>query len=1100
MTMKSTFINASAGTGKTYTVATRLADRLSPNDPDCIRPSEVIATTFTEKAATELRRRIRDRLLEEGLLEEAREVSSALIGTVNAISSALVQDFAIDAGLSPELSILDEDGADAAFANSTGEFIAHKEAENTDLLARMGYDEVPTSYGPGGDTGTSTFEKTVHDLVTLSRANGISPDDLRDQIEPSVRETIAILDSLAPKDPSLPDPTAWIAPATDGFRRAREADQAAQKRPSDAFDKRSKAFSRVLGQLADGADRHPWSQWVKYGTEKITLHSASFGKGLSKIIRSSLPDMESTVIAHPRYRQDVRDLTCLVLSTAAEALERYGAYKNAMGFIDFADQEALALDLLDRDDVKATISDRYRILVVDEFQDTSPIQLALFMKIADLTGEVLWVGDPKQSIYRFRGADPDLVDAVRNALEHRGSKLETLNTSWRSHERPLELTSELFTRTLGEDSNAAIRPADAVANERRGGAVEVWQPDVKKAGTLDECASAAARGVVRLLEDERIAPRDIAVLARTNANAARVGKKLALLGIPNTASRPHPAKTREGRVIAAGLAYLTDRGDDKALIELVTLLPAHSAHDTWFEDLSRATASDADPGEVRSRRAALLATWRDDPVLAPIEVLRRGYADLTVPEAVAAIVDALDVRGLIAGWTVPRERTGTLDGILAMARTYLERCEATSTSPSVPGFLVHFPDATPPDVSGAEESVFVGTIHSAKGLEWRVVCILLDGLPRPGDPWGTWVRPAAAIDVDDPLAGRIVRFRPPAPSSSPTTMAAYLDDEQVDRRREGLEETRRLDYVAFTRSRERTVLVLKQKAATTAEIKDVRACAGTDVIITLHREVPDNPFLTITAPGTESPDTDPATIEVTYDGTATDVTEAEESPFRIDPDPMPIDDLRTTTAHGDGDERPAARFAPSAVASAQGTDAFTAVDVIADLGAPLLPHGGADWDLVGDAVHAFLALPLADMPDDRRRSAAERLIGAYGVAGRVSADLLLEAAGRWLDWMGDRFPGAAVRTEVPFTYRADDGSRTRGWMDQLLEPADGGAPILIDHKTYPGDDPVRKVRDEYLGQMSVYARALDAAGAGRPREILVHFPMIGKVVRLTPKD
>src|SRR5690625_6643703 len=85
--------------------------------------------------------------------------------------------------------------------------------------------------------------------------------------------------------------------------------------------------------------------------------------------------------------------------------------------------------------VRETIAERYRVLAVDEFQDTSPLQLALFTELGALVDEVIWVGDPKQSIYRFRGADPDLMQAAIAAIEAGGGSL-----------RSEEHTSELHAR------------------------------------------------------------------------------------------------------------------------------------------------------------------------------------------------------------------------------------------------------------------------------------------------------------------------------------------------------------------------------------------------------------------------------------------------------------------------------------------------------------------------------------------------------------------------------------------------------------------------------------------------------------------------------
>ncbi len=167
------------------------------------------------------------------------------------------------------------------------------------------------------------------------------------------------------------------------------------------------------------------------------------------------------------------------------------------------------------------------------------------------------------------------------------------------------------------------------------------------------------------------------------------------------------------------------------------------------------------------------------------------------------------------------------------------------------------------------------------------------------------------------------------------------------------------------------------------------------------------------------------------------------------------------------------------------------------LGAPLVSGGGQHWERVGEAVHGYLGLPLATLGADLRERAAERLIGSWGVGAHVSAETMADLGTRWLKWLDAEFPDAVIRSEVPVTWRNEDHQIHEGWIDQLLELPDGRV-VLIDHKTYPGDDPIGHVRENYIGQLSGYADALELAGRGRPAEILVHLPLKGLVVAIRP--
>ena len=97
--------------------------------------------------------------------------------------------------------------------------------------------------------------------------------------------------------------------------------------------------------------------------------------------------------------------------------------------IDFTDQEHLLYDALENPVVESVLRDELDLLMVDEFQDTSPMQLALFLRLAKLAKQVIWVGDVKQAIYGFRGSDPELMQAILKHLKNNGGKTEVLETS-----------------------------------------------------------------------------------------------------------------------------------------------------------------------------------------------------------------------------------------------------------------------------------------------------------------------------------------------------------------------------------------------------------------------------------------------------------------------------------------------------------------------------------------------------------------------------------------------------------------------------------------------------------------------------------------------
>jgi ATP-dependent exoDNAse (exonuclease V) beta subunit len=165
------------------------------------------------------------------------------------------------------------------------------------------------------------------------------------------------------------------------------------------------------------------------------------------------------------------------------------------------------------------------------------------------------------------------------------------------------------------------------------------------------------------------------------------------------------------------------------------------------------------------------------------------------------------------------------------------------------------------------------------------------------------------------------------------------------------------------------------------------------------------------------------------------------------------------------------------------------------LGTQLIPRGAANWDHVGSAIHGYFALPLAEMNSDVRLVAAQRLLDRWGAASAVDAAVVVEAGDRMLSFFARQYPGATATTEQSVAWRNADNQLMEGWIDLLLETPAGY--VLVDHKSYPGKDPVGHIKDKYVGQMRGYAEAIQSI-TGRPVvETLIHMPALGKMFRIS---
>src|SRR5699024_1763663 len=172
-----TLINASAGSGTPPTFTHECAERIAR----ALDPSELIATTFTTKAAAELRDRVRRTLLERGQLEAARGVDSALISTVNSVSGELLREFALDAGISPDVQVLDEDRQKAAFRAAIDETAALAGSRAAALLARTEHDGEEEPEMPFG--AAPSWRAHVRQLASRARTNLLDETALREGAE-----------------------------------------------------------------------------------------------------------------------------------------------------------------------------------------------------------------------------------------------------------------------------------------------------------------------------------------------------------------------------------------------------------------------------------------------------------------------------------------------------------------------------------------------------------------------------------------------------------------------------------------------------------------------------------------------------------------------------------------------------------------------------------------------------------------------------------------------------------------------------------------------------------------------------------------------------
>ncbi|MCD1287792.1 MULTISPECIES: UvrD-helicase domain-containing protein [unclassified Brevibacterium] len=1121
-------ITASAGSGKTYRLTEVLSERLSQKDSagvPLLRASEVIATTFTVRAAADLIEKTQKRLLDDGNITAAEEIGTALIGTINSMSGRLVSEYAIDAGYSPELRVLDENEQKIIFATAVDEVVANAEIEHRDLLVRTGHNGRPEDANPYG-SGPVAWSDLVTDIAEAARSNHLGEAELRASARDSVELFLSALPSKQADNRQmwrdcLASDIDLLRESVHRFRDGEDLPDGVPKMTRTSADNVEGSivtldhFLRDLDTHAEDADpfaRTPWSTWVRVA--KASYSAAQSGKAPGVVPKTVLESSSASLVSdqllsNSAFHTDIAVLTDLVIDTAIASLSAYEDHKNRLGVMDFVDQEVRALDLLRSSDrVRASVASRYRLLAVDEFQDSSPIQLAIFMELADLVDEVIWVGDRKQAIYGFRGADPELMNDVFAALISGSTDLgtatsENLGASWRSTEPPLELSNTLFSSVFSDqdENEVVLRIPPQREHLRNVGSRELWVPNTDKGKTQQansRMAKAIAEGVVDLLGRSPQLPggeltnSDIAILVPTNSQVDSVVASLKARGIRAIGSTTDLLATREGQFVASGLAAVVDRDDAVALTELVTLIPDHGSHHSWFEETARI--------HDKTARHQHYRTWWNDPTLASLAEAEVNAARFSAAELVLAVIDALDLPQRIKAWTHPETRLATLDALCQIAAEYEDSTQQTRSPITPAGLLHHLTEAAGSyEQTTAHDAVLVTTMHQSKGLQWPVVIV---GVPVAKD-FGhreITVEKAPVFDARQPLANRSLRYLP----------GVIKDYGPLKDRLAGLDsvrsagtaekrETERLLYVALTRAECHSIVAFGDPTG-----KNNVLSMSVDERL-LEWDVP-------TLSDASSPAVEEAGVVRIADLRSSrggGSPAQHELAMRISA--FPIDgatvgagesrvEPRSFLAQTDIPRRaPAAgvpilpaRFTASSVPS-EGIDAD--VSIIASLGDPLVAHGGQEWDRVGDAIHAYLGLPLAFLPAGAKQSAADRILARWDSTRILSTDLLIELGDRWCTWIEETFPGAEVVTESPIAWRNDEGQVMEGWIDaRIVLP--GGEHILVDHKSYPGTDSIGHVTNNYLGQLATYSHAIETAHGAAPTRVLIHLPLKSEVLEV----
>jgi ATP-dependent helicase/nuclease subunit A len=739
------FVSAGAGTGKTTVLVERFVRAVDAG----VDVGSILVITYTERAAAELRTRIRARLAALGRPELTRDLDGAWISTIHGFCLRLLKQYPFAAGLDPRFRLLDESQAAVlrveAFDEALTDFCALRSDAGQSPTSRTNRGGEPERLALLSTYGSRGLRRMLTGVYETLRAAG------------------------RPLELTLGD-----APGTDQCE-------------ADLRRLASASTTDEAARLLDLLDRRP--------APELLLELSGYAvKGDEDYEQARLAVEQAALNAVAARDRDL-------LQELLRAFERsYRSAKDRESALDFEDLQLRARDLL-RDDaaIREREQLRFRQVCVDEFQDTNRLQCELIDLLA--RDELFFVGDEFQSIYRFRHAD---VEVFKERRAQVGDVLP-LTQNWRSRPEVLAVVNHLFGSAFGDEFQRLVA-SGRFPDPAAGPAVELLVTD--KASYKDQTltwrrgeAKAVSRRVAEIVESGEAAPDEIVLLFAAGTDAELYEEELRAAGLPTYRATGRGYFGQQQVVdLLAYLRLLHNRYDDEALVTVLASPFVGVSNDALV--LLRRAAGKR-PLFVGIEKG-IHGLGSADARL--VQAFRQRYERLAALSARAGLERLCDQilaehdydLAVLAQWD-GRRRYANLRKLARLARSFEEL-----RGPDVEGFVRFVLEQEAAGVreleAVAEEegagAVRLLTIHAAKGLEFRVVVVADAGRDRPR-PTGEEIiclpDGRFGFKVVDPVTGR----RRPA-----------FEYDEVRGAEEQAEEAERLRlyYVAMTRAIDRLIV------------------------------------------------------------------------------------------------------------------------------------------------------------------------------------------------------------------------------------------------------------------------------------------------------
>ena len=729
-------VSAGAGSGKTFVLVERYIRLLEHH-----RIPEIAAVTFTEAAATEMRERVRRAVTDRaGLAAHRRDLDDAVIGTIHALCLQILREHPVEARIDPTASVLADD-------------------ENELLLLEACHEAIEAAAESGDDRTLALREIGIYPLQQALPRMVARRDEVLSAYEALVGDGPAEWSTAAHQ---LLDEAMAAAVAATRAPVAERLRWLEEQRLPGSEDKLGERLDAVLAAIGDPTtgDWQDWTHRLQQAADEIDLRGGSKKNWRAPVaeVRTALRSVREAgeaIAELPQWSDHDAPAFEAIASLQAlftDACARHTAAKRERHALDFLDLELEAVRLLrEHPGIASAYQRRFRHLMVDEVQDTNPVQIELVrLLIGDRSDarapHLFLVGDTKQSIYRFRGADVRQFHRLRAAVDERGGEILPLSRSFRTHDALVAHLNTLFGHVFAEagaDFEARMEPMAGRGDGAPASPHLVLAPiakqtvhgsranETEKRRVEADYVAATIAGIVgrgqpvwdRDREETRPArPGDIAILLRRLSNVHSFEQALEAHGVPYTTPSGAGFFTRqEVRDLTSLLTWLAEPDDAIALVGVLrsplfllddpTLLALREHRRSLMAALHDPPDGLAPPAQARCAHAAA--------VLADLRTLARTAAPSDVLEA------ALTATAVEAAWAPLQGGTQAVANIRKLAR--LVRTLAGHSIRDIATYLARRRDELTAReglaVVDRGDAVQLMTVHAAKGLEFPIVFV-----------------------------------------------------------------------------------------------------------------------------------------------------------------------------------------------------------------------------------------------------------------------------------------------------------------------------------------------------------------------------------------